>query len=147
MEVSGRGPHRFEEMAKVARLTDGKNNWVFFVNGETVKFTMTDSCGIDSRQEYDLEKGREVYKLVRKFNPKAKEGFTPLQKALKSIRIYDKEQVSIIDNNDRQQMGDDAWAEHSCATWREFHANGYHELYFTAGCLNRQLVEIGIEAN
>jgi hypothetical protein len=145
MGVRARAAHCFNEMAKVARLTDGQNNWVFFADGETVKVTMTDSCGIDSRQEYDLERGREVYKLVRKFNPKAKEGFTPLQRALKSIRIYDKDQVNIIDNHDRKQMGDDAWAEHSCATWEDFHSNGFHEFYYTAGCLNRRLVEVGIK--
>jgi len=91
-----------------------------------------------------LEKGREVYKLVRKFNPKAKEGFTRLDKALKSVRIYDREQVQALDNYDREQMGDDAWAEHSCATWGEFHANGFREVFYSAGNLNKKLAAAGV---
>lgn len=131
-------------MAKVARLTDGKYNWVFFAGGDKVTVVVTDLSGIDSKKEYNLEKGREVYKFVKKFNPKAKDGFTRLDKALKSVRIYDIEQVHAIDGYNRKQMGDDAWAEHSCATWEDFHSTGYHELYYFAGELNRKKAKIGI---
>lgn len=119
-------------MAKVARLTDGSSNWVFFAEGDTVKVTTFEDSRIFSVEELSLEKGRELYKFVKKFNPKAKQGFTPLQRELKSLRLTTEEQVRAYDNNRRETLGEDLWAEDSY-TWPEFYELGYMDVYYRAG--------------
>lgn len=120
------------EMAKVARLTDGSSNWVFFADGDTVKVTTLTLSRIDSVQELTLDKGRELYKFVKRFNPNAKQGFTPLQRELKSLRLTTENQVRAYDNNRRETLGEEAWAEDS-STWPEFYEQGYMDVYYRAG--------------
>lgn len=131
-------------MAKVARLTDGKNNWVFFAEGGSVKMITTTLSGIYSTEEYNLEKGREAYKLVRKFNPLAQVGFTPLNRAMKSFKFTDEEHVRACDDYTRKTLGEELWAEEPSLAWEEFHYNGYHEFFYTAGNLNKELAKRGI---
>lgn len=119
-------------MAKVARLTDGSSNWVFFADGNTVKVTTFYMSRIDNVQELSLEKGRELYKFVKKCVPNVKQGFTPLQRELKTLRLTTKEQVQAYDNNRRETIGEELWAEDS-STWPEFYELGYMDVYYRAG--------------
>lgn len=113
-------------MAKVFHLTDGEQNWSFLPAQDTVRLTITKGYGIVSSKEYSIEEGRELFAFIKKFNPKARNGFSKL---VKMRRLTTEAQVIAYDNGCREWYGEDNWPEHSLATWEEFHDCGELVVY------------------